>query len=669
MRGTCGTTTELLGMLAPYQALCAFNVENFDTLTPVLRAAGRLDCPVVVALSVPAAQYLGYEYIVDLVRCTARQFGTIYALHLDHCENAEEAKSAVHAGFTSANLLNDGVFTDKEYVATAQDLRRQLGGAASWEFIFGLLGHAADSMHDDRLPQAATPKLADERDIAEFAAAVCPDILGFHCGSLHGMRDRGQEIDLKLIRRVASLTGLPIVLHGSSGVRQDHVLAGIDAGIRKINIETALRSVFMDTIRNNVLGNGAAARKPRYLTVATDNALAPTLEAFLTAYTLRQPDPTEHAREREYVSLQSNDTTYRAAGVDYDLLDASKRQAMAAAWGTSALAAARGGEVLDTSRGESAFVMRIEKAQLALVMECLGTKSRIAREYQDSTGVDRFDSIGYDTVAAIVNDLCSVGALPFVVNAYFATGSPKWYATAGRFTSLVNGFERACRDAGAVWGGGESPMLGGLIQDTEIDLAGCAIGRIPDDQAPLTGDRLRPGDEIVFIASTGLHTNGASLARRAATQGDGLEARLPDGRTFGDALLEPSAIYAPLIEAFYAAEVPLTYTSHVTGHGFRKIMRANRQLTYRVTDLPPVPEVFTFMIETLGLSTTEAYGTFNMGAGFVVFCPAGEGDRVVQVAQGHGHAAWVGGAVEQGPRSVILEPIDVVFTDAELQLR
>jgi phosphoribosylformylglycinamidine cyclo-ligase len=173
----------------------------------------------------------------------------------------------------------------------------------------------------------------------------------------------------------------------------------------------------------------------------------------------------------------------------------------------------------------------------------------------------------------------------------------------------------------------------------------------------------------VFIASTGLHTNGASLARRAATRGDGLEARLPDGRTFGDALLEPSAIYAPLIEAFYAAEVPLTYTSHVTGHGFRKIMRANRQLTYRVTDLPPVPEVFTFMIETLGLSIAAAYGTFNMGAGFAVFCPAGEGDRVVRVAGEHGHAAWVGGAVEKGPRRVILEPVNVVFNSEELQLR
>jgi phosphoribosylformylglycinamidine cyclo-ligase len=98
-------------------------------------------------------------------------------------------------------------------------------------------------------------------------------------------------------------------------------------------------------------------------------------------------------------------------------------------------------------------------------------------------------------------------------------------------------------------------------------------------------------------------------------------------------------------------------------------MRANRELTYRVTKLPPVPEVFEFIIETLALPLAEAYGTFNMGAGFAVFCPQGEGERVVHVAGELGHAAWVGGTVEQGARTVILEPVDVVFTDEELQLR
>ena len=92
------TVSELLATRPAHQALCAFNAENFDTLTPIMRAAGELVCPVIVAFSVPAARYLGYDYLVDLVALTAHRFGTEYALHLDHCEDAVELRAAVEAG-------------------------------------------------------------------------------------------------------------------------------------------------------------------------------------------------------------------------------------------------------------------------------------------------------------------------------------------------------------------------------------------------------------------------------------------------------------------------------------------------------------------------------------------------------------------------------------------
>jgi phosphoribosylformylglycinamidine cyclo-ligase len=360
--------------------------------------------------------------------------------------------------------------------------------------------------------------------------------------------------------------------------------------------------------------------------------------------------------------------TYRASGVDYDILDAGKRDAISAALATSSFALARGASAVDATRGEPAFVLQVGDTQLALVLECLGTKSSLARQYQEESGVDRFDWVGLDSVAAIVNDLASTGALPWVINAYFATGTPSWYEGPGRFASLVRGWKDACEESGAVWGGGESPMLNGIIADGEIDLAGCAVGYVPAGRTPLTGDRLVSGDEIVLVASTGLHTNGASLARKAAAIA-GLTTTLADGTTVGDALLTPSAFYVKLVERLYADGVPLSYASHITGHGLRKLMRADRELTYRIHTLPVVPASLQFIIDTLSIGLADAYGTFNMGAGFAFFVPAGEGERVVRAAEAVGQQAAVAGVVEAGPRQVILEPVSVTFGSDELQLR
>jgi phosphoribosylformylglycinamidine cyclo-ligase len=363
-------------------------------------------------------------------------------------------------------------------------------------------------------------------------------------------------------------------------------------------------------------------------------------------------------------------TSYESAGVDYDVLDAGKRRALAAALATSALAARRGASVVDESRGEPAVVVEVGGVTLASVLECLGTKSSIAREYEELTGVDRFDAVGYDTVAAAVNDLVCVGASPLLVNAYFATGSAGWYA-GSRHASLVAGWGRACEDAGAAWGGGESPTLAGIVAPDEVDLAASALGVVPPGSgAPWLGAALEAGDEIVLVGSTGLHTNGASLARRLARSlPGGLGAPLPGGRSFGDALLDPSAIYAGLVERIRDAGVPVHYVSHITGHGLRKLMRADRDLTYRIERLPAVPDVLSFLVAGAGLDAREAYGTLNMGAGLAVYCGAGAGAAVVEAAGDCGWAAEVAGAVETGSRRVILEPVSVEFNASDLHLR
>src|SRR3954469_5073348 len=193
---------------------------------------------------------------------------------------------------------------------------------------------------------------------------------------------------------------------------------------------------------------------------------------------------------------------YTKAGIDYDVLDESKRAAIRNAEATSPLIAAHGGRVIEQSRGASAFVLEIGGQQLAFVVEGLGTKSILSRQWLEQTGEDRFADVGVDAVAAIVNDVASVGALPFVVNAYFATGGSDWHAGNTAIQSLLEGWRRGCEAAGAVWGGGESPALPGLVSPEDVEIAGSSIGTVPPEWGPLLGDALEAGQAIVLIHSS-----------------------------------------------------------------------------------------------------------------------------------------------------------------------
>ncbi len=385
-------------------------------------------------------------------------------------------------------------------------------------------------------------------------------------------------------------------------------------------------------------------------------------------------------------------SAYRQAGVNYAVLDAGKRSALAEALATSHWLAATGARAVEGSRGEPAFVLRFAGSTLAFVLETLGTKSIIAREYHELAGVNRFDHVAYDAVAAVLNDLICVGALPLVLNAYFATGSSAWYEHAERANALLTGWRRACDDAQCAWGGGESPSLVDLLAPAEIELAGSALGFVPPPGEPLLGEQLDPGDEIVLLASSGLHANGASLARRIAAQlPRGLLAELSDGSNFGEALLAPSFLYVALLRRLLAEtgadgaclpasgegsgppaspdpRVRLTYLSHITGHGLLKLMRPQRELTYRVHSLPAVPPVLAFLAAQAGLDAAAAHSTLNMGAGFAVYCRPGGGARVVEVAHELGLDALLAGAVEEGPRQVVLEPVGVTFAGDQLAL-
>src|SRR3954463_16784780 len=361
---------------------------------------------------------------------------------------------------------------------------------------------------------------------------------------------------------------------------------------------------------------------------------------------------------------------YKRAGIDYDVLDESKRAAIRNAEATSPLLALHhGGRVVEESRGASAFVLEVGGQQLAFVVEGLGTKSILARHWLEETGEDRFADVAVDGVAAIVNDVASVGALPVVVNAYFATGGSDWHGGETSIESLLTGWRAGCEQAEAVWGGGESPALPDLVSQKDVEIAGASIGTLPPEWGPLLGDDLRAGQSIVLIDSSGLHANGATLARSVARKlPDGLRTVMPDGTAFGDALLAPSVIYVPLVAELRKRGIRPSYLAHITGHGLRKLMRAPAELVYVIDALPPVPPVLEFLAEEAGMSEREAYGTFNMGAGWAVYVEQADAERVVEAAAACGMTARIGGRVEEGARAVELSGLGISFSGSELEL-
>jgi phosphoribosylformylglycinamidine cyclo-ligase len=361
---------------------------------------------------------------------------------------------------------------------------------------------------------------------------------------------------------------------------------------------------------------------------------------------------------------------YRRSGVDYEVLDEVKREAIALASATAPLLAGFGGAEFSKSRGSSAYVFELNGTTLAMVVEGLGTKSIIASEYLAATGVSRYADIARDAVAAIVNDVISVGANPLVVTAYFATGDASWYGNRERSLDLLNGWRAACEEAGAVWGGGESPALPGIVTPDAIELAGSALGLVPADRQPVFGGDIAVGDKILLLASSGLHANGASLARRvAADLPAGLLTELPSGRHLGDALLDPTRLYASFVRELLASPVVPKFLNGITGHGFLKIMRADVAARYEITALPPVPEVLQYLVDQLEMPLAEAYSTLNMGAGYVAIVSAPDADEALRVARNTGHDALIAGEVVEGQRALAIPSLGIEYRDDDFQLR
>jgi phosphoribosylformylglycinamidine cyclo-ligase len=361
---------------------------------------------------------------------------------------------------------------------------------------------------------------------------------------------------------------------------------------------------------------------------------------------------------------------YSSAGVDYHRIDALKIRAQQAAQSTSRHLAARGLKEIGRSRGESAYVVEAGGVLLASVTECLGTKALVADAVRAISGRTHYDTLAQDTIAMAVNDLITVGATPLTLQAYWAAGSSDWFSDAQRMEDLVRGWQAACDTCKVAWGGGETPALNGVVEPGCVDLAASCVGIVPSRNRLMLGEQLRAGDAIVLLAASGIHANGVSLARKLAERlHAGYAACIADGRSFGEALLDPTVLYAPVLEAVWAAGITPHYGVHITGHGWRKIMRHPASLTYRLSHVPPVPPVLQFLQRELPLDARAAYGSFNMGAGFALFVAPEDADATVRAARSAGSAAWASGSVDSGPRRVVIDPLGIAYESDDLRLR
>ena len=369
--------------------------------------------------------------------------------------------------------------------------------------------------------------------------------------------------------------------------------------------------------------------------------------------------------------------SYEQSGVNYDLIDPLKVRAQRAAAATATHLAAHGFSEVTASRGESAYVVDVGPFYIASIVECLGSKALVADAMQRLTGKTYYAGIAQDTIAMAINDLITVGATPLIVQAYWAAGGSDWFADGQRSEALVEGWKRACDACSVAWGGGETPALAGIVADGRIDLAASCTGLINPKARLSVGDQLAPGDAIVLLASSGIHANGLSLARKLVERLPlGYLTPVPDAgdpagsaQTYGEALLAPTVLYAPVTEALYKAGITPHYCVNITGHGWRKLLRHPAQHRYRIHTVPPVTPVLKFIQHHAQQDDREAYSTFNMGAGFALFVKAEDAQRTALVAQSVSVPAWVCGAVEAGPKELVIEPLGIRFGTDDLQLR
>ncbi len=222
-----------------------------------------------------------------------------------------------------------------------------------------------------------------------------------------------------------------------------------------------------------------------------------------------------------------------------------------------------------------------------------------------------------------------------------------------------------------VWGGGETSTLTDIVLPDACVLSGSAWGIVKPKERLIKGNIL-DGDAIVLVESSGIHANGLTMAREITKKlPHGYLTTIGDGRTFGEALLDSAHIYVPFIESCLETHAEIHYTVHITGHGWRKLMRHPEPFVYSVELIPQLCPLFQFIQAHGPVDDREAYATFNMGAGFAVYCPEQTVKHVIEMAYFHGLNAFRAGKIkkEGDNKKVVIEPKRLEYDASTLTIR
>ena len=268
--------------------------------------------------------------------------------------------------------------------------------------------------------------------------------------------------------------------------------------------------------------------------------------------------------------------------------------------------------------------------------------------------LNKHDTIGIDAVAMCVNDVACAGGEPLFFLDYIACGKnyPEKIAT------IVSGVAEGCKQSGAALIGGETAEHPGLMPEDEYDLAGFAVG-VVDRKDLITGENIKPGDTLIGIASTGVHSNGFSLVRKVFHMTTEALNTYYDclGETLGEALIRPTRIYVKALKNVKEAGVTLKGCSHITGGGFyenipRMLPEGVRAVVKK--DSYPVLPIFRMLQKEGNIAEEMMYNTFNMGLGMIIAVDPADVDKTMEAIKAAGDTPYVVGSVEAGEKGVTL---------------
>jgi phosphoribosylformylglycinamidine cyclo-ligase len=339
----------------------------------------------------------------------------------------------------------------------------------------------------------------------------------------------------------------------------------------------------------------------------------------------------------------SDSLDYRTAGVDIDAADESKRRITAHVLST--LTSGARGE-FGGFGGMFRVPTDVPKPVLVASADGVGTKVKVAIE------VGRYDTVGHDLVNHCVNDILVQGAAPLFFLDYVAFGALDPRAVEG----VVAGVAAGCRENGCALLGGETAEMPGVYTPPDYDLAGFIVGYV-DEDAILGPQRVRDGDVIVGIESSGLHTNGFSLARRIVNDRMklGVHDRFPGAdASVGDVMLSIHRSYLTVLRPILSTVHAM---AHITGGGIPgNLNRALPPTLDAIVDSASwtVPNLFQQLQQAGGVDRREMFRTFNMGVGMTVICPESGAAEVIMSAAARGMHAWRLGVVQRGSGQVVL---------------